>query len=194
MNALTLFAYSYPLFLVSVFGFVAVLLRCWKCSKYYEKIATADVLSRLSRLAQGSVTGCHRVGVSSIPPQDHARNRLLHALYAPRKRLASTLGPRAATGMRDAGYELPRISVLRRSLNSAWPRARAAVTLGQAMVVSQGIMRPTSRGKPGMSLGNRAGGEQQGRGYAVSRTLALSAERRFRPKLLRWSLPMMGRS
>jgi hypothetical protein len=68
--------------------------------------------------------------MSFISTQDHARNNLLHALYAPRKRLASTLGPRTATGMRDAGYELRRISVLRRSLNSAWPRARAAETLG----------------------------------------------------------------
>ena len=55
--------------------------------------------------------------MSFISTQDHARNSLLHALYAPRKCLSSTLGPRAATGMRDAGFELPRISVLRTSLN-----------------------------------------------------------------------------
>src|SRR5215203_6041680 len=85
---------------------------------------------------------------SFISAQDHACNNLLHALYAPRKRLSSTLGPRAATGMRDAGYELPRIPVLRRSLNSAWPRTRAAGTLGQATVVFRGIMRPTNQGKP----------------------------------------------
>ena len=48
-----------------------------------------------------------------IPAQDHARHSLLLVLYAPRERLSSTLGPRAATGMRDAGYELPRIPVLR---------------------------------------------------------------------------------
>jgi hypothetical protein len=39
-------------------------------------------------------------------------------LYAPRKRLSSTLGSLAATGMRDAGFELPRIPVLRTSMNS----------------------------------------------------------------------------
>src|SRR5829696_6618525 len=98
---------------------------------------------------------------SFISTQDHACNNLLHALYAPRKCLSSTLGPHTVTGMRDAGFELPRISVLRRSLNSAWPWARAAGTPGQAMVVSQGIMLPISRGKPWASLGNRAGGEQQ---------------------------------
>jgi hypothetical protein len=55
--------------------------------------------------------------MSFISTQDHARNSLLHALYAPRKCLSSTLGPRAATGMRNAGFELRRISVLRTSLN-----------------------------------------------------------------------------
>jgi hypothetical protein len=34
------------------------------------------------------------------------------------KRLSSTLGPRAATGIRDAGYILPRISVPRNTVNS----------------------------------------------------------------------------
>src|SRR5215217_9490101 len=54
-------------------------------------------------------------------------------------------------------------------------------------------MRPTSRGKPWAGLGNRAGGERQGLwDYAGFRTPALPAEWRFRPKLLRWSLPMMG--
>ena len=61
---------------------------------------------------------CHGVRVPFISAQDHARNRLLHALYAPRKRLSSTLGPRAATGIRDAGYVLPRISVPRNTVNS----------------------------------------------------------------------------
>jgi hypothetical protein len=60
---------------------------------------------------------CHGVRVPFISAQDHARNRLLHALYAPRKRLSSTLGPRLATGMRDAACELLRISVPRTSLN-----------------------------------------------------------------------------
>ena len=96
--------------------------------------------------------------------------------------------------MQNAGFELPRISVLRSSLNSARPRARAAGTLGSAMVVLRSIMRPTSRGKSWTSLINRAGESSKGWGYAGSRTLALSAERRFRPKLLLWSLPMMGRS
>jgi hypothetical protein len=57
--------------------------------------------------------------MSFISTQDHARNNLLHALYAPRKRLSSTLGPRAATGMRDAGFELRRISVPRSWVNKA---------------------------------------------------------------------------
>ena len=35
--------------------------------------------------------------------------------------------------MQNAGFELPRISVLRRSLNSAWPRAREAGTLEAVM-------------------------------------------------------------
>ena len=36
---------------------------------------------------------CHGAHVPFISPQDHARNRLLHALYAPRKRVSSTLRP-----------------------------------------------------------------------------------------------------
>src|SRR5215217_5559209 len=44
-------------------------------------------------------------------------------------------------------------------------------------------------------LRQSAGGERQGLwGYAGFRTPALPAEWRFRPKVLRWSLPMMGRS
>jgi hypothetical protein len=66
--------------------------------------------------------------------------------------------------MQNAGFELPRISVPRTSVNSAWPRPRAAGKLGYAMVVLRGIMRPTSQGKPWAGLGNRAGGEQQGLG------------------------------
>src|SRR5215208_4628179 len=38
------------------------------------------------------------------------------------------------------------------------------------LVSSRGIMRPTSRGKPWTSLGNRVGGSCKGRGYAGSRT------------------------
>src|SRR5215208_2195511 len=57
------------------------------------------------------------VCLSFISAQDHACNHLLHVLYAPRKRLSSTLGPRAVTGMRDAGYELPRIPVPRNPVN-----------------------------------------------------------------------------
>ena len=54
---------------------------------------------------------------SFIPAQDHARNNLLRALYAPRKGLSSTRGSRTVTGMRDAGYELLRISVPRTRVN-----------------------------------------------------------------------------
>ena len=43
-------------------------------------------------------------------------------------------------------------------------------------------------------IGRRAEGEQQGQGLCQTSTLALPAERRFRPKLLLWSPPMMGRS
>jgi hypothetical protein len=114
MNTLSFFAYSYPLFLVLIFGFSCC--DAGGYGKYYRKMTPADTLSRLATGAGF----CHRVRVSFISfisAQDHARNRLLHALYAPRKRLSSTLGPRAATGMRDAGYELPRIPVLRTSVN-----------------------------------------------------------------------------
>ena len=41
---------------------------------------------------------CHGVRVPFISAQDHARNRLLHALYAPRKRLSSTLRPLCGHG------------------------------------------------------------------------------------------------
>jgi hypothetical protein len=36
---------------------------------------------------------CQGAHVPFIFPQDHARNRLLHTLYAPRKRVSSTLRP-----------------------------------------------------------------------------------------------------
>jgi hypothetical protein len=53
MNALTLFAYSYPLSLVLLFGFWFVV-AMWKGDrKYYGKITTAKTLSLL---VQGSVT------------------------------------------------------------------------------------------------------------------------------------------
>src|SRR5215207_1475831 len=64
------------------------------------------------------------VCLSFISAQDHAYNHLLHALYAPRKRLSSTLGPRAVTGMRDAGFELPRISVPRTPVNKGMKKGR----------------------------------------------------------------------
>src|SRR5215213_10937383 len=64
------------------------------------------------------------VCLSFISAQDHACNRLLHALYAPRKRLSSTLGPRAATGMRDAGYELGRILIPRTWVNKGTKKGR----------------------------------------------------------------------
>src|ERR671912_2808700 len=67
----------------------------------------------------GSLRIPEEVCLSFISAQDHACNRLLHVLYAPRKRLSSTLGPRAVTGMRDAGYELPRIPVPRTRVNRA---------------------------------------------------------------------------
>jgi hypothetical protein len=67
---------------------------------------------------EGVTTGaglCHGAHVSFISPQDHARNRLLHALYAPRKRVSSTPDACVDGGMRDAGYELPRIRLIRSS-------------------------------------------------------------------------------
>ena len=65
----------------------------------------------------GSLRIPEEVCLSFISAQDHACNHLLHVLYAPRKCLSSTLGPRAVTGMRDAGYELPRIPVPRTPVN-----------------------------------------------------------------------------
>ena len=71
---------------------------------------------------------CHRVRGSFIPPQDHARHSVLHALYAARKHHSSTLGPRAVTGMRDAGYELPRIRIPRAWVNKGTERRAGAIT------------------------------------------------------------------
>jgi hypothetical protein len=86
-------------------------------------------LARPSATLTGDVRLCHGVRVPFISAQDHARNNLLHALYAPRKRLASPLASRAATGMRDAGYELPRISVPRTSVNKGKKRKGEAARL-----------------------------------------------------------------
>ena len=63
-----------------------------------SKILTGDRLAIMAgnyegeRVTRGAGL-CHGVHVSFISPQDHARNRLLHALYAPRKRVSSTLRP-----------------------------------------------------------------------------------------------------
>ena len=72
---------------------------------------------------------------SFIPAQDHARNSLLHVLYAPRKRLSSTLGPRAATCMRDAGYELPRIPIPRTRVNKGGLRGSVAEADGGIVAI-----------------------------------------------------------
>src|SRR5215216_4050457 len=64
-----------------------------------------------------------RTGLCSIV-QDHVCNRSLHALYAPNNGSEDRVEPGAGEAMRDLGYELRRIPILRASVNRPWIAAR----------------------------------------------------------------------
>jgi hypothetical protein len=105
------------------------LMRPWLARP--SAILTGDRLAITAGNYEGEgVTGgaglCHGVRASFISAQDQAPNGLLHALYAPRKPASSTLGPCAATGMRDAAYKLPRKSCSPRPSVNRAPRASVA--------------------------------------------------------------------
>jgi hypothetical protein len=59
-----------------------------------------------------------------ISPQDDARNHLLHALYAPRKCVSANCVRAEGGGMRDTGYVLRRIPILRTSVNKGKQKDR----------------------------------------------------------------------